>query len=322
METRASHILVGGFVLTLIVGLVAFTIWIAKVDLDAEYKDYDIYFDDTVSGLYKRGTVFYLGIPVGEVRDITLAPDDPRKVRVITRLNADVPVNVGTTARLEFQGLTGVAYIELHGGAPTNPIIEIKDGEERPVIPAEASAFQEVFMQAPNLVNEAIAAVGRVSLVLSDENIASITAVLKNTDEITRNIARGTTDIDGLVADTRAALAKVTDAAEALSGLATTGNELLGAEGQRLVEETVLTMQHARSLVARLDGVVADNEETVTQFVGSTLPEISRLIMDLRRTARDLSRVVGQLENNPSEVIFGPGDKAYDLEKRQKDGDQ
>jgi len=58
METRASYIMVGGFVLTFLAGLIAFAVWIAKVDLDAEYTDYDIYFHGTVSGLYKRSVVY------------------------------------------------------------------------------------------------------------------------------------------------------------------------------------------------------------------------------------------------------------------------
>ena len=184
METRASHILVGGFVLAFLAGIVGFAIWIAKVDLDAEYKDYDIYFDDTVSGLVKRGTVFYLGIPGGEVRDITLAPHDPRKVRVWVRLRAEVPVNEGAVARLEFQGFTGVAYIELDGGPPTAPLLAPHPGQERPVIPAETSGLQAIFQSAPDLLDATGLVVAQVQKLLNDENIAEVSSILKNANSL------------------------------------------------------------------------------------------------------------------------------------------
>jgi len=319
METRASHILVGGFVILFIAGLIGFAVWLAKVDLDREYIDYDIYFDGTVSGLYKRGTVYYLGIPVGEVRDITLAPHDPRKVRVWVRLDADVPVNEGATARLEFQGLTGVAYVELNGGDPERPRIEAMDGAPRPVIPSEASAFQELFENAPNLINEAIMTVVRLQMLLSDENLANVRELLASLSKTAGNVAGASEDLDGLVKDTRVTLQAAAIAAENLGKLADNGNALLEEDGKRLVEESVKTLEAARAMVARIDGLVAANEGNVTQFVGGTLPEISRMVMDLRRASRNLSRLIGRIEQSPGDALFGPGPEQYDLKSRTSD---
>jgi phospholipid/cholesterol/gamma-HCH transport system substrate-binding protein len=316
METRASHILVGGFVLALLAGLVGFAVWIAKVDLDAEYKDYDIYFNDTVSGLVKRGTVFYLGIPVGEVRDITLAPDDPRKVRVWVRLRAEVPVNEGAMARLDFQGFTGVAYIELFGGPPEAPLLTPHPGQERPVIPAQVSGLQVIFASAPDLLDAAGLAVAQVQKLLADENLAEISGILKNTNTITGNLAVGTKDIDGLMVDARAALVEVAGAADAIKELANSGKKLLSEDAKPLIAEAVKTMQSAQSMLNRVDALVAANEGAVTQFVNGSLPEVSRMIVDLRKTARTLSRLVTRIEHNPGEVIFGTPEDEYDPKTR------
>jgi len=323
METRASHILVGGFVLAFLAGLIAFSVWIAKVDLDAEYTDYDIFFDGTVSGLYKRSVVYYSGIPVGDVRDITLAPNDPQKVRVWIRLRAEVPVTDGATARLEFQGLTGVAYIELKGGPPGGaPLVPLK-GKERAIIQAEASAYQAVFEGAPNLLKQAIKAVVQVQKLLSDENIASVSNSLRNADKLTGNIARGTEDMEVLVADLRAVTKNANIAAENLSKLAASGNALLEQDGAKFVVEATHAMQDAQALLRRIDGLVAANEENVTQFVSGSLPEISRMIVDLRSTARSLSRLMSRIEQNPGEAIFGKPEAKYDLKTRKaKEGDK
>ena len=51
METRAHHLLVGSFVIVVVLGLLGFVIWLAKIDIDREFARYTIYFDGSVSGL-------------------------------------------------------------------------------------------------------------------------------------------------------------------------------------------------------------------------------------------------------------------------------
>jgi phospholipid/cholesterol/gamma-HCH transport system substrate-binding protein len=316
METRASHILVGSFVLAFLAGLIAFAIWISKVDLDAEYTDYDIYFDGSVSGLYKRSIVYYSGIPVGDVRDITLAPNDAQKVRVWVRLRAEVPVTEGVEAKLEFQGLTGVAYIEIKGGPPGGAPIMPKDDDEHAVIPAGTSAFQAVYEGAPDLIKQAVKAIVQIQKLLDDKQIKSVASILENTARLTANLARGTDDLDAMVAEARATLVKATVAADNISKLAASGNSLLENDGERLVQEAVATLQAATQVIQRIDGLVAANEDGVTQFVGGSLPEVSRMIIDLRSTAQSLSRLMKRLEQDPAEIIFGTKEAKYNLKTR------
>ncbi len=322
METRASHIIVGSFVLLFISGLIMFAIWVTKVDLDAEYSDYDIYFNGTVSGLVKRGTVFYLGIPVGEVRDIMLAPNDPRKVRVVVRLRAEVPVNEGAIARLEFQGLTGVAYIELTGGSPNAPFIIAKEGEERPVIPAEASAFQAIYENAPNLVDEAIVSVVQIQKMLSDENIQEVTSILQNVNRLSSNLADGTNDLDSLLSEARNMVVQLNSAASAFTVLAENGNDIVLGDVKTLMFEATTTLRTTNQLISRIDDLVAASEGSVTQFVNGSLPEVTRMIIDLRTTSRNLSRLMSRIEADPAGTFFGGTPETYDMQLRQKKEDK
>ena len=322
METRASHIVVGGFVLLLLMGMIGFIIWIAKIDLDAEYKDYDVYFDGSVFGLYERSVVYYQGIPVGEVRDISLAPKDPSKVKVWLKLKAEVPVVRGSTARLEFQGLTGVAFIELLGGPQGAPeIIAIAD-QARPIIPSTASNFQAIFQNAPNLVNEAIMAVVRLQKIMSDDNIAKISNILENSSQLSGNLAQGTKDLDQMMTQARGLMAQLEQTAQKLEGVAASGQTLLEEDVKTLLTETTATMSKANDVMTRVDNLVAANDGEITQFVTGSLPEISRMIMDLRASARNLSKLVSRLEKNPVDVILGPGEKEYNLKTRKRESGQ
>ena len=68
MEIRASYLLVGAVVLTLIAGLAAFSVWLVKADVDRQVARYEIAFAGTVSGLQEGSQVLYRGIPVGRLQ--------------------------------------------------------------------------------------------------------------------------------------------------------------------------------------------------------------------------------------------------------------
>ena len=51
METRAHHVLIGGFVLLVVLGLFTFVIWLARFVLDRDVARYLIFFDGAVTGL-------------------------------------------------------------------------------------------------------------------------------------------------------------------------------------------------------------------------------------------------------------------------------
>ena len=74
METRASYIAVGAFVLVLVLGLVGFVIWVGKFRTQEEFARYDILFSGSVTGLQVDGTVRYRGVSVGRIIDIAIDP--------------------------------------------------------------------------------------------------------------------------------------------------------------------------------------------------------------------------------------------------------
>lgn len=319
METRASYIIVGALVLLFTGGLLSFVIWIAKVDLEAEYDDYDIYFEESVAGLPKRGTVLYQGIPVGEVVDIDLYNKDPSKVHVWIRVRAEVPVTEDTIAVLQFQGLTGVAYIELSGGSPNSPRLEPHLGDIRPVIPSERSAFAAIFSNAPDLLTEGIGVLVQLQKILSDDKIGKIDASLTNIQAISKSAASATENLPQVMMETQRLLENLSKTAIAIEALAKTSNQVLDTEGRALLTDARTATQAARDLIINLDGAIDANEPAVTQFVTKSLPEISRMIVDLRKTARSLSRLVIRIEKNPGEVIFGGEEEEYNLETRTKE---
>ena len=329
METRASHVIVGSFVLALAMGLVIFAIWIAKVDLDAEYTEYQVTFTESVAGLVKRGPVLYQGVPVGEVLEIDLDRSNTSRVRVIIKLRADVPVTTDSVAALSFQGLTGVAFIELTGGSANGQPIIRQPGQERPEIPSKVSAFAAIFQAGPELAARGVDTMEQVLKLFSDQNIAELSATMANVRKISDEAVTITTNVAGesqyaseLVAEVRALVAQAEGTAKAIETAAGTGETLLKEEGRALLAEATQTLRSANEMMTSINKLVASNEPEITQFTNKSLPEVARMIADLRRSARSLSRLITRIEKNPGEVLFGGEQEEFNLKTRKKEGNK
>ena len=99
METKANYVLIGAFTLIAGLALLGFGLWAAKYSSDRTWQEYRVVFDEAVTGLTVGSPVQYNGIAVGSITELTLAPDDPRKVIARVRLNSTTPVKTGDSSR-------------------------------------------------------------------------------------------------------------------------------------------------------------------------------------------------------------------------------
>src|SRR5246127_2038440 len=116
METRAPFVVIGAFVLAAIVAVFGFVYWLNNTGGLGARATYHVQFDGSVPGLLVGAAVLFNGIRVGEVTELGLAPDNPRRVNATISVAATTPVRPDTRVGLEFQGLTGVPVIALEGG--------------------------------------------------------------------------------------------------------------------------------------------------------------------------------------------------------------
>src|SRR5580704_3349098 len=116
METRAPFVVVGAFVLAAIAAVFGFVYWLHNSGGLGPRSAYHVQFDGSVPGLLVGAGVLFNGIRVGEVSDLSLAPDNPRRVNATISVASSTPVRADTRVSLEFQGLTGVPAVALEGG--------------------------------------------------------------------------------------------------------------------------------------------------------------------------------------------------------------
>ncbi len=320
METRAHYLLIGGFVLALVFAMFGFVIWLARLDVDQEYTRYDIYFEGAVSGLTKGSTVRLNGVPVGQVTRITIPPEDPSRVKVEVKIRSDVPITEGAVARLEVLGFTGVSFVQIRGSQGTRRLEPPRPGV-RPVIPSERSPIQQVFEEAPDLVNEAILAINALRQLLNERNRARVAAILANLEATSAALAAGREDLAAVPGDARRTLDALADAARRIAAAAEAIERVVREEGGPTVAEARDAFAALGAFSRSLNDLVERNKPAVDRFTGETLPEVGRLVSDLRRASRSLERLLQAIEDHPSEFLFGTSRPEYRPPAGGRDGE-
>jgi phospholipid/cholesterol/gamma-HCH transport system substrate-binding protein len=186
METRAPFVVVGAFVLAAIAAVFGFVYWLHNTGGLGPRATYRVQFDGSVPGLLVGAAVLFNGIRVGEVTDLGLAPDSPRRVNATISVASTTPVRSDTKVGLEFQGLTGVPVVALEGG-----VLLSNSGQVSTLI-ADPAAGE-------GMTQAARSALRRVDSVLAD-NAEPLKNTIANLQVFSEGLARNTGKLDGIVA--------------------------------------------------------------------------------------------------------------------------
>jgi phospholipid/cholesterol/gamma-HCH transport system substrate-binding protein len=302
METRANHVWVGGVTLALLAVVAAVIIWIARLN-EGAIEQYDIFFQQSVSGLGKGSSVSYSGVPVGKVERIELWKKDPRFVRVRISVGDEVPILFGTTATLQ-ASFTGVSNIQLEGAVKGKPPIVEPGPEGVPVIPTTRGGFGEILANAPVLLERLATLSENMNLMLSDENRRSITGILGNAEKLTGHLASASPRVEGMLAELEATLAQATKTLAEFEAVAGKASELLGSQGTSLAKQLRGTLAGAEKAMATLDKLLVDARPAMQRVTESTLPATEAAVRELRETSRALRAVTEMLDERGAGALL------------------
>ncbi len=299
MDREVNYVAVGAFVLLVLFLGAAFVFWYSDTTEGEAQKHYEIYFDGSVSGLSEGSTVRYLGVVVGRVARIAIDPRDASRVRVVADVGENVPVTADTVARLTLQGVTGLLFIDLRPRDPDAEPPVIVASIKYPVIPSAESQFDVLVSALPDVVAKAGEALERVNALLSDRNIASVTASLQNAEVASRQLPQAVADARVMFHDLKQASNEMETTMAALGEL---GGSDVKAAAARLREVADTLGQTAE----RLDRLVARNQGNVDRFADQGLADFEQLVRETRQAVRSFDALTESLERDPSRVIYRP----------------
>ncbi|MFW3897722.1 MCE family protein [Pseudomonas putida CSV86] len=303
MEPRAHHVMIGMVTVLVVAAAMLFGLWLAKASVDATFKDYEVVFNEAVTGLSKGSAVQYSGIKVGDVISLRLDPEDPRRVLAHIRLNAETPIKQDTQAKLTLTGVTGTSLIQLSGGTPESPPLVGKGGK-LPVIVASPSPIARLLTNSSDLVTNINLLLHNANRLFSEDNVNRLSATLENLEQTTGAVSAQREDIS-LAIKQMATLGQQAGAALQQTGdLMRNANQLLAKRGPDIFDSADQTMQSLARSTATLNAMLESNRDAIDSGAQG-FRDLSPAIRELRDTLNSLKAISRRLEANPSGYLLG-----------------
>lgn len=291
MENRAHALAAGSFVLLLGFCIVLAVWWFGgQSEVSRELV---LVSTGNVSGLNPQAQVRYRGIRAGKVQDIALDPADRRNILVTIAVDARLPLTRGTTAQLSYQGVTGLAYVQLEDNGSSGELLPERGPPPR--VPLKAALI------------DGLATRTEVLLVRATEVAAKLDRLLDENGHLSRSLAnldvasRGLKDLPRVMAGLRRVLSN--DNIKHLNSLLVELDRSAGQAAPLAVEMRALVASLSGTS-RRFDQLLAD---TGGELSGTTLPRMNALLQDLRGNSEALSRLLNHIDAAPQSLIFGPG---------------
>ena len=304
METRSNQVLVGTVVLVLLAGLLLFTVWLAGLNTEAR-RCFDIYFSQGVGGLNRGSNVSFSGVPVGQITKISLLPNRPEFVWVRIEVGENTPVLQGTTAQIKGVGFTGVSEIQLDGAVKGARPLTTPGPQGCPVVPSSSGGLGALLNSAPELLERIQRLTERLTELLSDRNQNAISDILENIDRTSKVLADRAPEMGDTLAEARVAARNAGIAADRVARLAESTNQLVEQDARPAAQDLRKSMESIQKTTANIDALVNDARPGVQNLTKSTLPEVNRLIRDLRELTSSLEGVAGRLDRGGVKGIIG-----------------
>ena len=167
MENKSHALAAGAFVLLVAALLAGLALWLTR-DQTA-YRYYELSSKDSVSGLQPQASVRYKGVAVGKVTRIGFDPQVSGNVLIRLAVDGSAPISDTTFATLGYQGVTGLAHIQLDDASrPLTPPPPGASGLPR--LPLKSSPLSQLAEQGPAILGQIQEVTQRVNDVLSDDN--------------------------------------------------------------------------------------------------------------------------------------------------------
>jgi phospholipid/cholesterol/gamma-HCH transport system substrate-binding protein len=304
MENKSHAVAAGAFVLVVAALLVALAAWLTRDT--GEHRPFEISSREGVTGLQVQASVRYKGVTVGRVQSITLDPQTVGNVLIRIVVDGTAPITPTTFATLGFQGVTGLAFIQLDDTGPSAAGLASSD-EQPGRIPMRPSLMARLSDQGVGLLTQLDDAAQRVNQLLSAPNQKKLMDAVGNMGQAAANIGLLTqranqVNLPALAQEASATLKSMHSTSDRLGESA----ESMGASADAFKAMSDRMTEPGGTLDQIAEGT---NTLLVTgQTLNATLvPRLNRTVDDAARTVRHVGRAAETVADNPQALLLGNG---------------
>ncbi len=295
MENKSHALLAGVFTLTLLVIAILLGLWFNRDRV--QWVPYEIATKLSVPGLNPQAAVRYRGLDVGRVDRIIFDPAVPGQILVRISIKPDTPVTQSTYATLGYQGVTGIAYVQLDDDG-SKPVRIISSKNQVARIDLRPSIFDNLQTRGLAILEQTEALTRRFNTLLEPENQKAMLAAFDN-------VSRAATAIEAIPKQLEPTLKNL---------------PALSAEAQKTLAALSVLSKDASSLTGNLNlmttrlqapGGPLQTFTTSAERLGSVANQfevdVVPLAHDVQSTLHNVNRTIDGFNQRPQGILFGAG---------------
>lgn len=295
MESKSHALIAGVFAIGLAILAGALALWLGKDEI--QRTPYTIATSLKVSGLNIQAAVRYKGIKVGKVTDIDFDSKVPGQLLLSLDIVSDTPITQSTYATLGYQGVTGIAFIELDDDG-SQPAAIVRDPKLGARIPLRPGLLQEVEKHGIAILNQTEELSKRLNALLDQENRASLTNTVKQIGKTAAAWEAIPAKLDPVLNNLPQTIAQARESALAFKQFSDNAKNTSSN-----LNQVLSNLQSEQSSIGRL----SKNLEQISQSLQfETLPAMHNVILDAGGTLRSINRSTENFNERPQSLLFGP----------------
>ena len=180
MENKVSYTIVGLFVLSLLIGIILFVLWLTRYNLDNEnIKYYKIYAKESISGLEKNSLVTYKGIDIGQVQKVNIDKNNIEQIEISIYVSDYRMVKENSFAIIQSKGISGNKFIEIVGGTNDSKTLAINENGFG-IIPVKLSFVDELSSSAEKMTGKFESILTKIDTLINEKTINNINGIFNN----------------------------------------------------------------------------------------------------------------------------------------------
>ena len=314
MENKSHALAAGIFVLLVSALLVALAVWLMR-DASPQHV-YALSSKDAVTGLQPQAAVRFKGVNVGKVTAIGFDRLSPGNVLIQIEIDEQAPITQSTFGTLGFQGVTGLAFMQLDDSGEST--VALAPGVASPArIPMRPSLLSRLSDQGAGILLQLEESSRRVNQLLASDNQKRLLAAIDEMGQAAASIKHLSTRADQVLGAQfgpgRLNMPQLVQEATATLKTLQATSERVGDSADearasaRAFRQVTERMNEKGGTLDQLASGVDTLSATGQAVNAATLPRLNRTVDETARTARQLSRTVDAVKDNPQALLFGNG---------------
>jgi phospholipid/cholesterol/gamma-HCH transport system substrate-binding protein len=286
MENKAHALMAGLFIIALLIAAVFIGVWLNRDQV--EWVPYQIATKLSIPGLNPQAAVRYRGFDVGKVDEISFDPNTVGQILVHISVRPDTPITQSTFATLGYQGVTGIAYVQLDDDG-SRPVKLHSSRQQIARIEMRPSLFDQLQSRGLAILQQTEEVAKRINHLLEPGNQKAILAAFDN-------VSKAATEIETFPRQLQPTLAR-------LPALTAQVQQALGSLNTLSKDVSALTtgLQAPNGPLTSITNTAERLGSVADKLEHDTLP----LANDARASIRAFNRTLDNFSERPQSVLFG-----------------